>query len=96
MLREMSGADFLALLPLLLQLLGLTCAVLIDPFIRRKHRRIMLIIVPLLLSLLAQSYVDHLLERGGTMPLFCFFILLEKSAPTGPHGCWWGSTGRST
>ena len=68
MLREMSGADFLALLPLLLQLLGLTCAVLIDPFIRRKHRRIMLIIVALLLSLLAQSYVDHLLERGGTMP----------------------------
>ncbi len=68
MVREMLGADLLTLLPLLLQLIGLTCAVLIDPYIHRKHRKIMLIITVLLFSLLVQNYLDHLLERNGSLP----------------------------
>ena len=43
------------LFPLLLLLFGLGFTVTIDPYIRREHRRIMLIIVVLCLSLIAQN-----------------------------------------
>lgn len=52
------------LLPQLLQLLGLTVAVLIDPYIRKKHKSIMLLIVVFGASLIAQNCLDLMLENG--------------------------------
>ena len=43
----------------ILILLGLTLAVLSDSFIRREHRRIMLLIVVLSLSLIAQNILEY-------------------------------------
>ena len=40
------------LLPLLLQLIGLTFAVLIDPYIRKKHKSVMLVIAAVVLLIL--------------------------------------------
>ena len=53
---------------LLLQLMGLTFAVLIDPYIKKQHRRILLINVAVILSLIVQNYVGYLLDLKGTMP----------------------------
>ena len=47
------------LFPLLLLLLGLGFTVVIDPYIRREHRRIMLIIVLLSFSLAAQNILEN-------------------------------------
>ena len=49
------------LFPLLLLLFGLGFTVTIDPYIRREHRRIMLIIVVLCLSLIAQNLWENAL-----------------------------------
>ena len=59
--------EIMVLIPLLLQMIGLTFAILIDPYIRRDHRRIMLIIVALIFSLIAQNYFGYLLDKDGTM-----------------------------
>lgn len=69
MLQKISTVDYLVLLPLLLQLVGLTFAVLIDPYIQKRHRRIMLVIVALVCSLLLQNELDHLVGQNGTAPL---------------------------
>ena len=55
------------LLPLLLQLLGLIFAVLVDSYISRKYKRIMLIIAFLVISLVAQNYLENLLTAGEPM-----------------------------
>ena len=68
LLQNASKMDLLVLAPLLLQLIGLTLAVLIDPYIRKKHRRIMLLIIVVVFSLLVQNELDHLLDLDGTMP----------------------------
>ena len=47
------------LFPLLLLLFGLGFTVTIDPYIQREHRRIMLVIVVLCLSLIAQNLWDN-------------------------------------
>lgn len=52
------------LFPLLLLLFGLGFTVLIDPYIRREHRRIMFIISVLCLTLIAQNYWDYTLAVG--------------------------------
>ena len=49
------------LFPLLLLLFGLGFTVTIDPYIKREHRRIMLIIVVLCLSLIAQNLWENAL-----------------------------------
>ena len=60
-------ADTLVLIPLALELTGLTFLVLIDPYIDRGRRRIMLIILVLILSLIVQNYLDYLLlDADGT------------------------------
>ena len=61
--------ETLILIPLLLQMLGLTFSVLIDPYIRRDHRRSLLAIMLLVFSLICQNYLGFLLDRNGTMPL---------------------------
>lgn len=52
------------LFPLLLLLFGIGFTVLIDPYIRREHRRIMFIISVLCLTLIAQNYWDYTLSVG--------------------------------
>ena len=47
------------LFPLLFLLFGLGFTVVIDPYIRREHRRIMLVIVVLSVSLAAQNILDN-------------------------------------
>ena len=49
------------LLPMLFLLLGLGFTVVIDPYIQQKHRRIMLLIVVLCLSLIAQNLCENTL-----------------------------------
>lgn len=56
------------LLPLLLQLIGLTFAVLIDPYIRKKHKSVMLLIVAAVFGLIVQNLLGYLLDTGGAHP----------------------------
>ena len=50
------------LVPLLLQLTVLTFSVLIDPYIRKRDKRLLLLIAALLFSLIAQNVLDHRLQ----------------------------------
>lgn len=54
----------LLLFPLLLQLIGMTFAVLIDPYIHKKHKTVMLIIVAFNFSLIVQNCSEVLLDAG--------------------------------
>ena len=54
------------LLPSLLELAGLFVAVLADPYIRRRHRRVLLIITALLLALILQDVLQFLFEGDPT------------------------------
>ncbi|MBR1389965.1 MAG: hypothetical protein IJ567_00690 [Lachnospiraceae bacterium] len=55
-------------LPLILQLIGLIFAVRIDPYIRRKHRKVMLIIIAVDFSLVAQNIIGFVLDAFRTYP----------------------------
>lgn len=55
-----------AIAPLLLLLIGLSITVMIDPYIRREHRRVMLIIAALLVTLVAQNVLDFWVEQDST------------------------------
>ena len=55
-----------AISPLLLLLIGLSITVMIDPYIRREHRRVMLIIAALLVTLVAQNVLDFWVEQDST------------------------------
>ena len=57
------------LLPLVLQMIGLTFAVVIDPYIGKKRRQIMLVIVALNASLVVTDYLSMLLMTRWSMPL---------------------------
>ena len=59
----MSQYLLLLLTTVVLQLFGLSFAVWSNPFIQRKRRRIMLIIIALIASLLVQNLVDFQLQR---------------------------------
>ena len=63
------GAEMIVYLPILLLLVGLIFSVSVDAYISKKHRQIMLIIVALILSLVAQDYLSYLVEMDGTNPL---------------------------
>ena len=56
---------FLIQLPLLLQLIGLTFTVLFDPYIRKKHKTVMLLIVLFVFSLIVQNELNYRLDVGG-------------------------------
>ncbi|MBR4131895.1 MAG: histidine kinase [Oscillospiraceae bacterium] len=64
-----SHAELIVYLPLLLILLGLAYAVAVDSFLSARIRRIMLVIVVLILSLVVQSYLDYLLDKRIALPL---------------------------
>ncbi|MBQ8304772.1 MAG: histidine kinase [Blautia sp.] len=55
------------LVPLLLQLLGLTLAVLIDPYISRRNRRQLLVIVVVILSLVIQNVVEETISGNRNL-----------------------------
>ncbi len=63
-----TSAHMMMFLPLLLQLVGLSLAVRIDPYIRKKHKTVMLLIVVFVFSLLVQNYAGYALELNGRMP----------------------------
>lgn len=54
--------------PLLLLLSGLTFAVLVDDYIRKDQRRLLLLTVAAVFALVLQSVAGYWLERLGTMP----------------------------
>ena len=53
---------------LLLHMVGLLFAVKIDPYIRKQHRKIMLIIIAFVFSLIIQNVLGYLIDLNGTMP----------------------------
>ena len=55
---------FALLLPLCFLLTGLTITVALDPYIGKKHRRVMFIIIGLSLSLIAQNLLENALAAG--------------------------------
>ena len=60
--------EIMRLLPLLLQMVGLTLAVLIDPYLNRNYRRGMIIIVIFIISLVMQNYAEYILGDYISMP----------------------------
>jgi len=98
----------LALLaPLLLLLIGLGIVVLTDPYIRRAHRQIMLVIVALCFLLIVQNLWENDLSIGPARPLLrtvlaicgyslrpVFLILfLYIVQPKGKRWYWWALAG---
>ena len=95
------------LFPLLLLLLGLAFVVWIDPYIRREHRRTMLIIAALCLTLIAQNYWDYTLAVGEPRPRLRTLVSIYGYAvrpvililslyivqPQGKHWYWWALAG---
>ena len=91
------------LFPLLLLLLGLAFIVGIDPYIRREHRRTMLIIAVLCLTLIAQNYWDYVLAVGQPRPMVrtmvsiygyavrpvILILFLYIVEPEGKRWYWW-------
>lgn len=91
------------LVPLTLFLLGLAFTVLIDPYIRREHRRILLIVAALCLTLIAQNYWDYALTVGAPRQTlrtivsiygYCvrpviLILFLYIVQPTGKRWYWW-------
>lgn len=60
--------EIMFIAPMLLQLVGLAFAVLIDNYIRKNQRRIMLLIVVLIFTLLIQNYLHYILTTVVAMP----------------------------
>lgn len=95
------------LFPLLLLLLGLAFIVWIDPYIRRAHRRAMLIIAALCLTLIAQNYWDYFLAVGRPLPMIrtmvsiygyavrpvILILFLYIVQPQGKRWYWWALAG---
>ncbi len=96
--------DTLAVLfPLLFLLLGLAFTVVIDPYIRREHRRAMLVIAALCLTLVVQNYWDYALTVGQprqmlrTVVSICGYavrpviliLFLYIVQPAGKRWYWW-------
>ena len=64
--------NLLILLPLLLQMGGLIFAVLIDPYIHRRHRSLLLIIALLVLSLILQNGLENYFQKFTAVGLRTF------------------------
>ena len=57
--------EYIVLAPIMLQIVGLFLAVLIDPYIKKRDRRIMLAITGLVFSLVVQNYADYISDQMG-------------------------------
>ena len=64
MLSNIAHSDLPYILLVILLLAGLTFMVLSDSYIRKVHRRVMLLIIVLCYSLIAQNYIETMLEAG--------------------------------
>ena len=56
--------DLMIVLPAVLMLAGLLFTVAADPYITRRRKRTMVLICVLVLSLIAQNYLENLLSSG--------------------------------
>ncbi len=89
--------------PLLLLLIGLTFTVVIDPYIQRKHRKIMLAVIVLCFVLMVQNILENELAFGlfrprartlvaiygyAARPVF-LVLFLYIVQPKGKHWIWW-------
>ncbi len=60
--------NLMMLSPLVLHLVGLTIAIMMDPYVSRKHRGILLVITELILSLVLQGQLDYNLKLNANIP----------------------------
>lgn len=58
-------SEYIALAPIMLQIVGLFLAVLIDPYIKKRDRKLMLAITGLVFSLVVQNYLDYISDQRG-------------------------------
>ncbi len=65
-----SKIDLIAVIPLALQLLGLVLVVLLDPYIGKKQRRLLLLNAVLLASLVAENIISDRFVLYGDVPPF--------------------------
>ena len=61
-------SEYIILIPLLFQIVGLGIAVSVDPYIEKHHKKIMLLIVLLVLSLTVQNVSEYTLAKHIAMP----------------------------
>ena len=61
-------SEYIILIPLLFQIIGLGIAVCVDPYIEKHHKKIMLFIVFLVLSLIIQNVSEYTLAKHIAMP----------------------------
>lgn len=61
-------SEYIILIPLLFQIIGLGIAVCVDPYIEKHHKKIMLFIVLLVLSLTVQNVSEYTLAKHIAMP----------------------------
>ena len=87
------------LAPLLLLLIGLGFTVWVDPYIGRERRRIMLLIVVLSLSLIAQNMLEYRYavmqprrDLRTVLTIYGYSSYMIKRRSSGPGGSWGGST----
>ena len=100
---SMDISTLAVLFPLLFLLFGLAFIVVIDPYIRREHRRIMLVIAALCLTLIVQNAWDHVLTVGAPRQMLrtavsiygyavrpvILVLFLYIVQPTGRRWYWW-------
>ncbi len=70
------------ILPLLLQMGGLTFAVFSDSYISKKRKRVMLIIIFFALSLIAQNYFEMIFAAGKHSQLPRTLYVVKKKNRT--------------
>ena len=61
-------SEYIILIPLLFQIVGLGIAVCVDPYVEKHHKKIMLFIVLLVLSLTVQNVSEYTLAKHIAMP----------------------------
>ena len=61
-------SEYIILIPLLFQIVGLGIAVCVDPYIEKHHKKIMLFIVLFVLSLTVQNVSEYTLAKHIAMP----------------------------
>ena len=61
-------SEYIILIPLLFQIVGLGIAVCVDPYVEKHHKKIMLFIVLLVLSLTVQNGSEYTLAKHVAMP----------------------------
>lgn len=66
------------LAPLLIQIVGLTAAVLVDSYISAKNRRILLLNIGALIILILQNFAEDMLVKGD--PSICPEIIMQRTA----------------